>query len=438
MTIYYNCYIAIPPRISYTTTVADSIERQTEIDRLDAEIATLSPHIDAATHRLLTLIRRFDELGGWAGVGLQSCADWLSWRVGMTPGAARERVRAARALAALPKMDAAFKEGRLSYSKVRAMTRVATPENEEKLVEMARCATGAQLEKICRGARSVQDKPVRHEERSVQSRPLESGLVRITADLHADEAALVMKAIETARRVAGEKRMTERADGLVRVAEGFLTSDPNGEPRPAPERQEIVIELGPETLEDGYRAALDDGTRVPAETFRRVACDCSVSAVVTDGAGRVVDAGARRSRVVSSALRRALRHRDPTCTFPGCTNKAFLDAHHVKHWFHGGETTLENTTTLCRPHHTLVHEGGFTVARDDGVLVFRNPVGAIVDPNPKPAPMPPEPVEALLREQEALDIDEWTATTEAYQRHPDYGACVAAVLLDDIGLALRH
>jgi len=75
--------------------------------------------------------------------------------------------------------------------------------------------------------------------------------------------------------------MSDRADALVKVAEAYLSADPAGEARPAPERQEIVVELGPDSLGDGYRAVLEDGTRVPAETFRRIACDCSVSAVVT-------------------------------------------------------------------------------------------------------------------------------------------------------------
>jgi len=373
------------------------------------------------------LIRRFDELGGWAGPGMLSCASWLSWRVGMTPGAARERVRTARALAALPEIDGAFKEGRLSFSKVRAMTRVATPDNEAALVEMARCATGAQLEKICRGVRSVQERPSRDEDRSVGSRQLESGLVRITADLHPDEAALVIKAIDAARRVSAEAPPVDRPDALVRVAESFLAVGDAGGERPAPERQEIVVELGPDSLGDGYRAVLEDGTRVSAETFRRIACDCAVSAVVTDDEGRVVDAGRRKTRAISAPLRRALRHREPMCSFPGCKNKACLDAHHLKSWMHGGETTLENLTLLCRRHHRLVHEGGFTVERSESSeLVFRSPTGMVVRATSPPPQLPPDAVATLIRDQDDLDIDDSTALTEAYQRHPDYSACVAA------------
>ena len=98
-----------------------------ELDHLGDEIAELSAHLDAATARLLDLIREFDARGGW-GNGFQSCAHWLTWRIGLDPGAARERVRVARALGTLPRLAQALARGELSYSKVRALTRLATPE----------------------------------------------------------------------------------------------------------------------------------------------------------------------------------------------------------------------------------------------------------------------------------------------------------------------
>src|SRR6185295_2397827 len=124
-----------------------------DTDRLGDEIAELAAHLDAATHRLLTLIGRFDEAGGWADQGALSCAHWLSWRIGLESGAAREHVRVARALADLPLVDDALRRGQVSYSKVRALTRVATPATEATLVEMAQSSTASQLERICRGYR---------------------------------------------------------------------------------------------------------------------------------------------------------------------------------------------------------------------------------------------------------------------------------------------
>jgi hypothetical protein len=116
-----------------------------EVNRLADEIAELSAHIDAATHRFLTLIARFDELEGWGEHGARTCAHWLSWRVGLELGAAREHVRVARALRELPQIDDALRNGRVSYSKVRALTRVATPESEGHLLAMARASTASQL-----------------------------------------------------------------------------------------------------------------------------------------------------------------------------------------------------------------------------------------------------------------------------------------------------
>src|SRR2546421_7609032 len=117
-----------------------------ELDRLGDEIAELSAHIDAATARLLDLIREFDAREGW-GNGFRSCADWLSWRVGLDKGAARERVRVAHALGALPRLAHAFAGGEISYSKIRALTRVATPETEEQLLGVARAGTAGHVER---------------------------------------------------------------------------------------------------------------------------------------------------------------------------------------------------------------------------------------------------------------------------------------------------
>ena len=130
------------------------LERIAELDRLGNEIAELSAHLDAATALLLDLIREFDARGGWAN-GFRSCAAWLSWRVGLDLGAAREKVRVAHALGALPRLARALAIGELSYSKVRALTRVATPETEERLLAVGRAGTTEHVERIVRGWRRV-------------------------------------------------------------------------------------------------------------------------------------------------------------------------------------------------------------------------------------------------------------------------------------------
>ncbi len=115
------------------------IHSTSDLDRLGDEIAELSAHLDAATARLLALIREFDARGGW-NTGFRSCAAWLSWRVGLDPGAARERVRVARALETLPLLAQALARGEVSYAKVRALTRVATPDTEARLLAVGRAA----------------------------------------------------------------------------------------------------------------------------------------------------------------------------------------------------------------------------------------------------------------------------------------------------------
>jgi hypothetical protein len=125
-----------------------------DLDRLGDEIAELSAHLDAATARLLTLIREFDARGGW-NTGFRSCAAWLAWRVGLEPGTARERVRVARALGTLPRLAEALARGELSYAKVRELTRVATPETEARLLQVGRAGTAAHVERIVRGWRRV-------------------------------------------------------------------------------------------------------------------------------------------------------------------------------------------------------------------------------------------------------------------------------------------
>src|SRR5512146_1483113 len=145
------------------------------------EIATLSAHLDAAMHRLLECIRQFDESRLWADDGALSCAHWLAWRLGWDDRTAREKVRVAQALGKLPAIDEAFRSATLSYAKVRALTRVAKPENEAKLLDLALVATGAQLERLCRGYRAAADpeSAPTPEERSVYRRVLPGGMVKL-------------------------------------------------------------------------------------------------------------------------------------------------------------------------------------------------------------------------------------------------------------------
>jgi hypothetical protein len=351
------------------------MERETclsmeEIAAMGEAIAETAAVIDVATHRFLSQLREFDRVDGWHRAGALSCAHWLSWRVGMDLGAAREKVRVARALEELPVIDAALRKGEISYSKVRAMTRVATAENEAELLGMARAATGAQLEKICRLKRMVNGlagESARDVEgrRYVVERATEDGMVSIQMRLLPEEAARVMKALE----VAGGGN---RADGAVALADAALSGE-IGEAGSVRPPVEVVVHVQAGDLEG--RTELGDG--VSAEVSRRLLCDAGVVPMLEDERGKTIDVG-RKTRTIPAALRRALDARDGGCRFPGCTNRIFTDAHHVEHWLDGGETNLDNTVLLCRRHHRYLHEHGFEVERVGEALVFRDPGGQVV------------------------------------------------------------
>ncbi|RLB48401.1 MAG: hypothetical protein DRJ42_23290 [Deltaproteobacteria bacterium] len=436
---------------------------------IESELLELAAHIDAATQHFLTLIRTYDESGAWRAWGVVSCAHWLAWKCGMTTATARERVRVARALGGLPKIDVALSQGLLSYSKVRAMTRVATPENEEKLLYTAKAATAAQLEVICRGLRSTgQDPPAaRQAERWVIRKRGDGDLVRIEAQLHPDEAALLMEAIDALRdearaaaaaasasadvsaeapsvasvpneshNVSAEASVapprTSRADALVKLADlAFATSAGELEPRrTGGDRATLFVHVTDNDLAGARTAELDDGTRVPAETFRRIACDVGLVPVLTGADGQPLDVG-RKTRSIPPAIRRALGVRDRTCRFPGCDHHRWLDAHHIEHWLHGGETKLGNLVLICPTHHRLLHEGGFTVTLDDqGQALFRDPEGRALTLEPA---MPLGQGQAVVHlraanENAGIRIDSHTCESEWRGERPDYDYIVARLM----------
>ena len=182
---------------------AAGLRRQAETAALGDAIAELASRIQAATYELLVMIREFDEHGGW-GQGFTSCAHWLNWRTGLALGAAREKVRVARALGELPLLSAAMGRGALSYSIVRALTRVATPETEERLLDFARCATAAHVERLVRAWRRVdriaeaEDDRRRHASRHLDTWVDEDGMVVLRGRLSPEVGAVVQRALEAA------------------------------------------------------------------------------------------------------------------------------------------------------------------------------------------------------------------------------------------------
>lgn len=400
-----------------------------EIETLADDIAETAAHIDAATHTLLTKLRTFDQAEGWHDTGALSFAHWLSWRVGLGLGVAREKVRVARCLGDLPRIDDALRRGVLSYSKVRAMTRVATPENEETLLDLALASTAAQLEKICRLYRPIQKDTGGSFETEDDRRWLRShyqdGMVRITVSLHPDEAARVLAAVDVSAEIrSGE---ADRVDGLVALADQAM-GDAAEIGKPAVEAV-VRVEVDAATLV----GKLPDGTGIPAETSRRLLCDAGIIALAEDERGNPLALG-RKRRTVSTALRRALHARDGGCQFPSCSNHRFVDAHHIDHWVDGGETNLDNAILMCRRHHRFVHEFGFSVERgEDGLTTFRNPRGWIVPPTGERALRRAANMERMHRAlaDSGIEIDAMTNAPRWDGTSPDYALCIEALSLAD-------
>jgi hypothetical protein len=402
-----------------------------ETERLGNEIAELSAHLDAATSRLLDLIREFDARGGW-NTGFTSCAHWLSWRVGMDLGAARQRVRVARTLGSLPRLSEALAHGELSYAKVRALTRIATRENEEQLLTIGKMGTACHVERIVRGWRRVdrlaeaREDAHRHKSRSLHVYQDEDGMVVIRGRLTPETGAVLMQALAAARETLYQRSRgvntddtstatpsmeQEHADALTLIAETALHHDLD--PGASGERYQVVVHVDAPVLADPDtpgQSVLEGGVCVSAETSRRLACDASRVLMRHDPDGQIVEVGAR-TRTIPPAIRRALHHRDHGCRFPGCGVR-FGQGHHIRHWANGGPTTLSNLAMLCRRHHRAVHEEGFHVERGpDGELRFRRPDGRPLPEVPPPPAVAGDPVETLRSQNEALGLHLQADTT---------------------------
>jgi hypothetical protein len=488
------------PEEEHTSDRSDAASDSDRLLELADEIVILSAHLQAGTQRLLELLAEFDRKGGWLVDGHRTCAHWLAHHTGIDLGAAREKVRVARALEELPETRAVMSRGELSFAKVRALSRVATPETESDLLDYARGASAAGVERLVRSWRreGLDEEALdreRHRSRRLTVLPDNEGMYVVRGRVSAEVGAVLVRALEAGEdalfRARGQnltavpagtnpdggpvelsaeaaaaldplssiepmdKPRQRRADALGLLAEralaagfGALDDDPAegaAENDPAPisgsraERYQMVVHVDRATLEAGAGASalgiseLEDGTRVSAETSRRLACDASivemthqargVDAPAGDGCaacaaaghanvaadigagdtadeaadptaaptfsgtlthlGSVLDLG-RRSRTISPALRRALEFRDGGCRFPGC-GLAFTEGHHIWHWADGGPTSLDNLVLVCRRHHGLVHEGRFRVEMGPtGQPNFYNPRGIPLPDVPPP------------------------------------------------------
>lgn len=332
---------------------------------LSNEITRLSGHINAANYRFLKLLAALVERGAWAGYGIKPPAHWLNYHCGISLGPAREKVRVAQCLQSLPLIDAAFGKGEISYSKVRAMTRAATPENEDFLLNIARYGTASHVEKLVRKYEQVErlskDKhgKTQQEARAFSTHYDDDGMLVFKGRLAPEDGAVFLNAMDalmhqlneetfqreraaeesngvearTSEPVMSEKvsagtplpdepRDTfpqKRADALVRMAEHYLATGKAGPVAlSGGDKYQVIVHINADASQETPvpHAWLDAGPVLAPATVRQLASEASLVTVLEDAKGNVLNVG-RKTRTVPPAIRRALILRDRGCRFPG-------------------------------------------------------------------------------------------------------------------------
>lgn len=322
-------------------------------ERLEAAIVALAAQASTTRHRLLKLLAAYDRRGAWAAWGATSCAAWWAEVAQIEPSTAREHLRVARALHELPALDAALAEGRLSYAKIKAISRIADEETVEELIRVASPCPAGRLGIVLAAwaaGRMAGDAmaEAHHQARRVSYRVEPDGMVTTIIHQPPGEGAALHAAIDRLAMAddapAGASLAQLRADAVARLVAGAS---------PAGTGPEVVVHV--HQREDGdIVATLPDGTPVPEPEVTEILCEATVRAVVHDSVGRPVDASparpgpTRRQRLVLEA-------RDRRCQFRGCQATTFLHAHHVIPRERGGPTVLSNLVLLCSFHHRLLH-----------------------------------------------------------------------------------
>lgn len=417
-------------------------------DSLAGKICAAAGFAARSECELLVLIGEFDARNAvrwWDGV--KSLAHWLSWSCSMSPGTAREHVRVARALRRMPTITAAFRSGRLSYSKVREATRVVGVVDEAELCRLAETATASQLARTVAGYRTAAGSRIGQQlKRGLSWTEREDGTVDLRVRLPKEEAAILIAALNAAKDQFGTPPSGREADpaepvdpsppygyadALLDVARSFLAVAP--EDRSGEDRTLVMVQVAAEQLAVGGEH-VPAGTSpneepicqlkglggIEAETARKLACDADLIGAVVDADGDVLALG-RTRRLVSRAQRRALMIRDGMCQFPHCSQTRHLKAHHLVAWALGGPTDLDNLILLCQWHHTAVHEGGMRIVRAAEPVPGRRWDALMPDGKPHRDWYSPDGLVAMLAQQVGRGHEDLATVIEGVDRfaHPD-------------------
>ncbi len=353
----------------------DNVERWARGEKLEVEILKLAGQMNAVQYRFVKLLGEYDDTGGWQGDGIKSFAHWLNWkmdgprRMGMVMG--REKVRVARALPDLPLIDKAFSEGKISYTKVRAMTRVGTPENEQFLLQIAEHGTADHMEylvrkyKYCKQLQESRDSDNWKRLKDLGWYQDETGMIVINVRLPPEEGAIVIKALEVIQAENRQKKeeaedekkakvdsknvsaetfscgmtqedyLCDRASALTEMAEYYLKGKSSGKTKESwnslGEKYQIFLHINANAasidckVNDSDCCSVDNKRFLTPQVARRLACDASLTTVLEDDEGNVLNIG-RRSRIIPRAMSHALRIRDGGCRYPSCTQKQHTDS----------------------------------------------------------------------------------------------------------------
>jgi len=375
-------------------------------EQLFAHAADQWRQLCAASKGLLDVIRELDRRDAWETEGAHDMAHWVSIAFGLSQWRAARWVEAAEALSLLPRVAQALETGDLSIFKVEELARFADPDDEEALVWWAQQApSGAIRAEADRrrkaDAQEASEIEVRRELRWWQideGRGLELQAVLPAADGQRVADAIDRIAAELPDQTgdphpvqAAASKAQLRADALVALAAGEAAAARDDVvSRITPARPTILVHAPLDVLLDGQAAThagwSDDAAVIAPEVLRRLLCDATVKTIVEDATGSVLGVD-RTTRFPSRAMVRQLRHRDRRCVFPNCSHGRFTQAHHIRWWSKGGSTDLANLVLVCTFHHKLVHEHGWSLARDgtDGVVRWFRPDGSGYRAGPRAA-----------------------------------------------------
>jgi hypothetical protein len=338
-------------------------------------LGRVGSRIDAESSRRL---HHFDKNQGYAPSGALTAQAWLRWQCNLTAATASEHVQVSRQMASLPLAEAAFSQGSISFRHAALIARTASQlgekfdsQAETILVNAAKELDPWRLKRATLFLRHclepdgvLADANLAHEHRSLYLSQTYDGLFRIDGWLDGEGGAALQTVLDSLMGppAADDNRTApqRRADAMVDLARRQL--DGGGLPEVGGQKPHLMVTVDMATLskQPGSPAAeLDWAQPIPAETARRIACDCSITPILRGAESHQVDAGATR-RAISPAKKRALVARDKGCRFEGCDRPpAWTDGHHIIHWADGGSDELPNLVLLCRRHHYRFHEEGW-------------------------------------------------------------------------------